>query len=151
MTSFKFIVCGVDDSPESIAALRSAAELARESSARLTLFHAEPAPHGEALFAPPPPLARRSTPPPPEDRWCELASGISGRPVELHYATGDAGARLVEFAREGGADLIVLGCRARSAPAFAIGSVVAKVLVHAPCPVLVIPSPEGSAFPGVII
>lgn len=140
MASFKSIVCGVDDSPQSVLALRSAAGLARESSAKLTLFHAEPAPRGEALFAPPPPLATRSAPPPPDERWCELASSIRGQPVELHYATGDAGARLVEFAREGGADLIVLGTKARNAPAFAIGSVVAKVLVHAPCPVLIIPS-----------
>jgi nucleotide-binding universal stress UspA family protein len=143
MASFKSIVCGVDDSPQSMVALRRAAELARESSAKLTLFHAEPAPHGEALFAPPSPIARRSASPPPEEHWCEVASGIFGQPVELHYATGDAGARLVEFAREGASDLIVLGSKARSAPAFAIGSVVAKVLVHAPCPVLIIPSQPG--------
>ncbi len=141
MTSFKSIVCGVDDSPQSMVALRGAAHLARESSAKLTLFHAEPAPRGEALFAPPPPFARRSAEPLPEGRWCELASGISGRPVELHYATGDAGAQLVEFARENKSDLIVLGSKARNAPALAIGSVVARVLVHAPCPVMVIPSP----------
>jgi nucleotide-binding universal stress UspA family protein len=149
MGSFRSIICGVDDTPQSMEALRRAASLARAESAKLTLFHAELPPRGEALFAPPAPLVTVSAPPPPEERWCELASGIRGQPVELHYATGDAGARLVEFARAGNADLIVLGSKARNAPAMAIGSVVAKVLVHAPCPVLVVPCPAGSAFPAV--
>ncbi|MGZ6124619.1 MAG: universal stress protein [Myxococcales bacterium] len=140
MASFKSIVCGVDDSPQSMVALRGAAHLARESSAKLTLFHAEPAPRGEALFAPPAPLLSRSAPPPPEERWCEVASEFRGEPVELHYGTGDAAERLVQFARENDADLIVLGSKAHNAPSMAIGSVVAKVLVHAPCPVLVVPS-----------
>jgi nucleotide-binding universal stress UspA family protein len=143
MTSFKSIVCGVDDSPQSMLALRAAAQLAREGSAKLTLFHAEPAPRGEVLFAPPAAIAHRSAEPPAEERWCELASTISGRPVELHYATGDAGEELVAFARQGKSDLIVLGSRARTAPALALGSVVPRVLVHAPCAVLVIPSPRG--------
>lgn len=144
MPSFKSIVCGMDDSAQSMAALCRAAELARESSAKLTLFHAEPAPRGEVLFAPPSPRARKAGALPPDERWCEEAARIRGQPVELHYATGDAGAQLVEFARGGGADLIVLGSKARSAPAFAIGSVVAKVLVRAPCPVLVVPSPAAA-------
>lgn len=140
MPSFNSIVCAVDDSPQSMVALRGAAQLARESAAKLTLFHAEPPPRGEVLFAPPLPPAHRSAEPPAEERWCELASAIAGRPVELHYATGDAGTELVEFARQCKSDLIVLGSRARTAPALALGSVVPRVLVHAPCAVLVIPS-----------
>jgi len=142
MPFFKSIVCGVDDSPQSLLALRAAAQLARESSAKLTLLHAEAPPRGEALFAPPAPFGPASAEPPNEERWCELASSISGRPVELHYATGDAGAQLVTFAQEGKCDLVVLGSRARNAAALALGSVVPKVLLHAPCAVLVIPSPR---------
>ena len=134
MASFTSILCGVDESPQSLEAVRRAARLARESSAKLTLLHAEPAPRGDTLRAAPP----------PEESWCALASEIRGQRVELHYATGEPGSRIVEFARENGSDLIVLGSRARNTPALAIGSCIAKVLVHAPCPVLVVPEASRS-------
>ena len=144
MASFTSILCGVDDSPQSMDALRRAAALARESSAKLSLLHVEPPPRGEALFAPPSPLARRGAEPPPEERWCAIASDIRGERVELHYATGDPGGGIVDFARQNGNDLIVLGSKARNAPALAIGSCILKVLVHAPCPVLVVPFIPGA-------
>ncbi len=140
MASFTSILCGMDDSLQSVEALRRAARLAREQSAKLTLLHVEAPPRGEALFAPPAPVAMRTQPPPPEEHWCAIASDLRGEKVQLHYATGEPGARLVEFARENGADLIVLGSKARSTPALAIGSCIARVLVHAPCPVLVVPA-----------
>lgn len=145
MGSFNSILCGVDDSPQSMEAIRRAARIARESAGKLTLLYAEPPPRGEALFAPPAPLARRGAAPPPEERWCAVASDVRGERVDLHYATGDPGGCLVEFARQNGIDLIVLGSRARSAPALAIGSCILKVLVHAPCPVLVVPQGTGNA------
>ena len=138
MSSFDSIVCGVDPSPQSTEALRRAARLARESGARLTLIHVEPPPRGEALFAPP--MARAPvTEPPSEESWCQLASELRGEQVELHYAMGEPGARIVEFAREHRADLIVLGSAARSAPALALGSCITRVIAHAPCPVLIVP------------
>lgn len=136
MGEFKSILCGVDDAPHSMHALQRAAALARDLSARLTLLHVEPEPRGEALFAPPP--AGRGKPPPPEEKWCDRATAIRGQQVELHYATGDAAEQIVAFARKNACDVIVLGSRARAAAALALGSVAARVLVHAHCPVLVV-------------
>jgi len=148
MAAFNSILVAVDDSPQSWEALRRGAALARESSAKLALLYVEPAPHGELLFGAQGALRGKDVAPPPEERWCDLASEIRGERVGLHYATGEPGARIVEFARETRSDLIVLGSRARSTPALAIGSCIAKVVVHAPCPVLIVPERSGSASAG---
>jgi nucleotide-binding universal stress UspA family protein len=132
-----------------LEALRTAAALGRQLSATVVLLHVEPPPRGDVIFAPPRPF--RSRPPPAEESWCELASGIRGEPVLLHYATGDASEQIVEFARKSACDLIVLGSGARRIASFALGSVAAGVLVHAHCPVLIAherPQAAASAFEG---
>ncbi|HET9752893.1 MAG TPA: universal stress protein [Myxococcales bacterium] len=146
---WKSIVCGVDSRPGCAASLRLAARLAREQSATLILVHAEEA-AGEAPFAPP--LSRA----PPrhqveETRWAALASDLRGEPVRLETLTGDPADAIVEFARKSGCDLIVVGSHAHSRATLALTSVVGKLLAHAPCPVIVVPSGMEdwrSDFPG---
>lgn len=136
MGSFKSILCCVDNSPHSLNALRSAAALAREVGAGLVLLHVEPKPSAEMTLAPFP--SDRSAPPPMEERWCAIASDIRHESVPLHYATGSAAEKIVEFAGQFACDLIVLGSKARTPASLALGSVAAKVLVHARCPVLIV-------------
>lgn len=136
----KSILCAVEGSPQSLDALRYAARLANKLSARLTLLHVEPVPRGGVLFAPYSPEE-----PPDEERWNAIASGLLGRPVEVHYATGDAANEIVRFARKANIDLIVLGSKARNSASLAMVSAVGGVLPHAPCPVTVVPAGSEAA------
>ena len=131
----KIILCAVEGSPDSLDALRYAARLARGLSARLLLLHVESPPHGGLFF---PPYSRSE--PPDEEAWTEIASGLLGDKVEVHYATGDAGREIVRFARKVNSDLIVLGSKGRNAASLAIASAISSVLPHAPCPVTVVPA-----------
>jgi len=58
---------------------------------------------------------------------------------EIYVPIGDPFAKLMELAREIGADLVVMATRGRGGVAhLVLGSVAAKVIRHAPCPVLVV-------------
>jgi nucleotide-binding universal stress UspA family protein len=66
--------------------------------------------------------------------------GTDGVPIEVHARTGRPADILVEAAR--GADLLVVGRRGRGGPLHAtpLGSVGLAAVVHASCPVLVVPA-----------
>ena len=50
---------------------------------------------------------------------------------------------LIEYARTGGFDLLVVGRKGHSAlERFLLGSVTLKLAAHAPCPLLIVPKPE---------
>jgi nucleotide-binding universal stress UspA family protein len=139
----KSILCAVENLPRSLDPLRYAARLARDLSAKLVLLHVESEPRGGVLFD-----AFSPDDPPDEEKWNSIASGLLGRPVEVHYATGDAAREIVRFARKAKVDLIVLGTSARNPAALAIVSTVGGVLPHAPCPVTVVPAGSEAAQVG---
>ncbi|GAB6281202.1 MAG: universal stress protein [Thermovirga sp.] len=67
------------------------------------------------------------------------ASGI-GKPMEMsiHVATGSAYDKIVSFAEEKDADMIMIGHRGLSdLKRFFLGSVASKVVAHSPCSVYV--------------
>ncbi|HUJ24503.1 MAG TPA: universal stress protein [Myxococcales bacterium] len=141
MALWKSIACAVDESDGSDRAIGAAARLAHELDAELVLIHVDPpieGEGGEAVFAPPP--ARRILDLHRDriERWSAAASDMRGEPVRVQLASGDAASEIVAFARTSHCDLLVIGSRARSPLSLALGSVAAKVLVHAPCPVLVV-------------
>jgi len=138
MPMWKSILCGINSRPGCIEAVRLAARLARDQSATLVLLHVEKETGGEALLAPPPAMVAAR-----EDhtaRLSGLASDVRGEAVRTEYATGDPAAGIVDFVRKAGCDLIVLGSHAHNRATLALTSVVGKVLAHAPCPVIVVPS-----------
>jgi nucleotide-binding universal stress UspA family protein len=68
----------------------------------------------------------------------EMAVGL---PVETFVQSGYPGSTIVEFAKDHGIDLIVVGTLGKSGiEALLLGSVAGKVVRHAPCPVLVVKS-----------
>jgi nucleotide-binding universal stress UspA family protein len=152
MAMWESIVCGIDSRPGCVEAVRLAARLAREQSASLVLLHVEKKREGEALLAPPP--ARIAVPAGDETaRWSGIASDLRGGPVRTEVTTGDPADGIVEFARKSGCDLIVIGSHARNRATLALTSVVGRVLAHAPCAVIVVPSGMEdlkSDFPGQI-
>jgi universal stress protein A len=149
MPMWKSIVCGVDSRPGGVEAVRLAARLARDQSATLVLLHAEES-GGEAPLAPPQARAAPARKVHAAD-WTGLASDLRGEPVRMDTVIGDPAHAIVEFARTSGCDLIVVGSHAHSRAALALTSVVGKLLAHAPCPVIVVPSGMEdwrSDFPG---
>lgn len=149
MAMWKSILCGVDSRPGSIESLRLAARLAREQSATLSLVHVEES-GGESLLTPPV-VTAGSAREVHASRWAALASDLRGEPVRVETAFGDPADAIVELARKSGCDLIVVGSHARTRAALALTSVVGKLLAHARCPVIVVPSGMEdlqSDFPG---
>jgi nucleotide-binding universal stress UspA family protein len=140
----KRILVGVDGSTYSLAAVRTAAELAAEGGAEsVTLINVIPVAtslKGSMLVAAP-----------PEDieAW-ELFDQPkrvlkdAGVEPKLLLREGDPANEIVSAARDGGYDLIVVGHRGLSPiRAFLLGSVSDRVVMHAPCSVLVVrPAPD---------
>ena len=140
---FKKILCAVDFSECSFAAMQSSAQLAAESGAALTLVHVWQPPirtrDSAALLA--------------DDLHAEFVAECNkgldkaraqalaqGAPrVETKLLAGVAWDCLVkEAASDPGYDLIVVGTHGRSGIEHVlVGSVAEKVVRHAPCPVLV--------------
>lgn len=75
----------------------------------------------------------------------EIGDGISW---QVHLATGDPAEKIVEFVRDNGISLVVLG---RPRPHFLrstlFGSVATKVAREVGCPLLIVPEPESGETP----
>ncbi|HEY7560647.1 MAG TPA: universal stress protein [Gaiellaceae bacterium] len=150
------IVCGVDGSPDSNAAVAVAARMADRLGARLVLAHvAEPVltyshavPFGGLSNAAP--LAREELMAAQEEsgaRMLEDAARGAGITDAVHrLAVGLPAEQLVEIADDEGAELIVVGSRGRGALKTAfLGSVSSSLVGIARCPVLIVPpGAEGS-------
>jgi nucleotide-binding universal stress UspA family protein len=137
------VVVGVDGSPNSIAALRWAADWARATGAHVRAIYAWRLP---AMVVPP---AHLGVGPPPadeprEEAERELASFVAaaGLPgdvaVEAHTREGSPAQALLDEA--GRAGMMVVGARGHEGfVGLLLGSVATAVAHHAPCPVAVIP------------
>jgi nucleotide-binding universal stress UspA family protein len=133
------LVCGVDESDCSRGAARIAARLAGQLRLRLLLVHvgeaSGPAGNGDAVTAVEPADGRKAQ---------YLLSAVAVEedlgPVEPRIEFGAPAERLVAVAESEDAELIVVGCRGRGAlRAALLGSVSAKLIALAPCPVLIVP------------
>ena len=141
------IVCGVDGSPDSQAALDVAAQLADRLGSTLVLAHvAEPASVAYAAACPlgtTGPMAVADEAESKEDSklLLERVAVAAGLPdAERRTAIGHPAERLAELADEENAELIVVGSRGRGALKSAfLGSVSYSLVGIARCPVLIVP------------
>jgi nucleotide-binding universal stress UspA family protein len=143
------IVCGVDGSPDSRAALRVAADLAKRLGAKLVLAHVIE--HVEAPDAVVGPMGTGTMPRPllidaPEQKeagdqlLAQIANAAGVEQAERRVVFGFAGERLADLADEEQAELVVVGSRGRGAfKAAFLGSVSTNLIGAARCPVLVVP------------
>jgi nucleotide-binding universal stress UspA family protein len=143
MAEWKKILCAVDFSDVSRAALAEAAALARRLDAALALVH---------VYEPPPPVALDVVVPTEGllesassdvearlEAWTDDAQALAGRPVRAIVRIGAAAAELVRCAAQEGADVLVLGTHGRTGlKHLVLGSVAERVLREAACPVLVV-------------
>ena len=130
------ILCPIDFSDSSHAALRTACDLARRFGAQIDLLHViEPLPTSELMVAQPYdyPLERvrgELSRLPPSD--------MGPQPVRRAVKIGYPADVIIACAREIDADLIVLGTHGRTGLThLLLGSVAERVVQRAPCPVLV--------------
>jgi nucleotide-binding universal stress UspA family protein len=144
------IVCGVDGSPGSQAALRVAAGLADQLGITLILAHVAELAHVPYAAAYPfGGLAGATVMTEETDSEKEAAARLLER-VAVEAGLGDAerrveighpAERLADLADEEDADLIVVGSRGRSAlKAAFLGSVSYNLVGIARCPVLIVPA-----------
>jgi len=141
---WKKILCPVDFSPASRETLDVAMDLARRFGSALTLFHAYPLPGytlPEGTVLPRPQMLQELAE--QTDRhlaeWKDLACGRGVASVETAKSVGEPAAEIVEFAQQGGFDLIVMSTHGRTGIAHALlGSVAERVVRRSPVPVLTI-------------
>ncbi|HKT60226.1 MAG TPA: universal stress protein [Gemmatimonadales bacterium] len=129
---FDRILVAVDGSPRGSAVLRFAIAFARELGAGLRVLTVErPRPGEPVELAVAVPAARG------ESIQAELNRG-SRLQVEVRH--GDVAEQILDAAREGGEDVVVIGCH-RGGPAGVIeaGSTARRVIHQAPCAVVTVP------------
>src|SRR4051794_19057537 len=146
---YRNILVAVDGSPDADAALAHAAALARDQHARLTLVTAVPQLPATAM------LASGATPPRSEvmRHYAELLrTATAALPEDVSVTTllveGPAARALVERARSGAFDLIVMGSHGHGRlHTSLLGCVSQKVLAASPIPVLLIRAPDPALAP----
>jgi len=141
---WKRILCPVDFSDTSRAALETAVELATTFGAELLLVHAYPIPgytfpDGSAVAS-----ARMLQDLADEaarhlEEWKGLAREAGAQRVEVERAVGDPAGEIVRIAKEHECDLVVMGTHGRTGIEHALmGSIAERVVRKAACPVLTI-------------
>lgn len=141
---YRNILVAVDGSPDADAALAHAAALARDQHARLTLLTAIPPIPATAL------LATGAAPPRGEvvKHYAELLRrAAASLPADVSVTTllveGPAAKALIERARSGAFDLVVMGSHGHGRlHQSLLGCVSQKVLHASPIPVLLTRAPE---------
>jgi universal stress protein A len=145
MIEFHRILAPTDFSVPARAALIYAAALAEKFASELIVLHVV---QDLAIFLPDAVTVTPVALPPAEEMTAAVREGITrfiqnsnlaGRTIREEVREGTPHAEIVEFAREAGVDLIVMGTHGRSGLShMLLGSVTEKVVRTAPCPVLTV-------------
>ncbi len=138
---FKKILVAVDFSSPSHHALRTAAGLAAESDAQLTIAHFWQVPLlGAELPVPMQAVEEmRSAAKQQLATWTVEATKLANKPVTSVFELGVPWDELVKLLARDSYDLVVLGTHGRTGLKHVLlGSVAEKVVRHAPCAALVV-------------
>lgn len=143
---FRNILVPLDESEYSERALSHAQELASANEGRVTLLtvllrpDSPNIPHVPKLDAASEQRAQVYL-----DGIVERVRASGFQNVETHVAFGEPAGAIADLAKSGDADLIVMSTHGLGASGrYALGSVALKVLMTAPCPVLMVRIPEQS-------
>lgn len=143
---FKKILCPVDFDENSIAALDTAADMARRSGALLEVLHVVPMiiqPGETPVYIDVYSAEDQAS----RDKLIELAKQhLGGVKHQLKITVAQPSAAILHAQKADGADVIVMSTHGRRGIAhLVLGSVAERVVREAPCPVLTVhgrPSPE---------
>jgi nucleotide-binding universal stress UspA family protein len=141
---WKRILCPIDFSDASRAALEAAAAVAKRYGAKVSLFHAYPVPGytfpdgsyvaSSKMLEELSEQAQRHL-----EEWKAIAEGLGIAQVEIATAIGEPSHEILAFAKAQKADLVVLGTHGRTGIQHALmGSVAERVVRRASCPVLTV-------------
>jgi nucleotide-binding universal stress UspA family protein len=145
---WKRILCPIDFSDASRAALEAAAEVAKRYGAKVALFHAYPVPgytFPDGSFVASSKMLDELSEQAQRHlvEWKAIAEGLGIASVEIATAIGEPAHEILAFAKEHQADLLVLGTHGRTGIQHALmGSVAERVVRRSTCPVLTVrPAP----------
>jgi nucleotide-binding universal stress UspA family protein len=128
------ILCAADTARETGASLATVAELARASGAEVTVLYSLEVPGWLTAL---PPGAREEA----KGRLGDLvAQHAADLRVNIVVTEGPASRRILERAAHDETDLIIVGGRRPGGDIPVFGSTAIRVMRHAPCPVLALPS-----------
>jgi len=147
---WKRILCPVDFSDASRAAMEVAADLAKRFGGEVVLLHAYPVPgytfpDGSVVASPKMMQELADQAKKHLDEWRSDAEKLLGAPrVAAETAIGEPAAEILALAKARGADLVVMGTHGRTGLEHALmGSIAERVVRRAHCPVLTVrPSPR---------
>ncbi len=140
---WKKILCPVDFSDPARAAMKAAAELSAHFGADLTLFHAYQLPgytlpEGSVVASPKMLQDLADQAEAHLEEWRATAERLGAPRVTTAKAIGDPALEVVQLARDGAYDLVVVGTHGRTGLRRAVfGSVAERIAREAPCAVLV--------------
>lgn len=153
MTPFQRILVPTDFSKHSAEAVRTAADLSQRYRATLTLVYVfEPVtyalPEGHVMQAPPRIDEVQSVFEQRLLQACADAKIAGAQRVDSKLLTGPIATEIVDLAKRGEHDLIVMGTHGRTGLRhLMLGSVAEKVVRTAPCAVLTVREPPEEATP----
>lgn len=128
--SYEQIICGVDGSETSLAALKEASKLAGSEGAKLTVLYAQQEDSEHVATAA------------SGDEVLERALVVARKEdiePDTRLEHGDPSEVLIDVAEKVGADLLVVGNKGMTGvQRFLLGSVPNKVSHHAPCDLLIV-------------
>jgi nucleotide-binding universal stress UspA family protein len=138
----KKILCPVDLSETSRHALREAIRVTRLEGGTLTVLRVHQ-PHAvgsfEDLSDDMQPVLEKGDLKAFEEWLEEERRAADGQEIAGQFLVGEPASTIVDVAKEGGYELVVIGNKGRSAiNRFLLGSVTSKVMHHAPCNVLLV-------------
>lgn len=140
---FRKVLCPIDFSEHSLAALAIALKVAQQNDAKIYLLNVAPVPAGAVGFQP---IPMDPYPYLEKDRQEQLAKLARERiPAATRYETlvisGDPAEQVLNTARSFDIDLIVMGTHGRrSLSRLVLGSVAERVVRESPTPVLTVHS-----------
>jgi len=147
MAEVRRILCPIDFSETSRAALRWAVELARRFSAELTLLHVYQAPTlsmPDGMVVGGPDVLTDIAHQVDESlrAWRDEAEALGATGVSIDSTLGATYPEITRYAADRAVDLIVIGTHGRTGLAHALlGSTAEKVVRHAACPVVTVRAP----------
>jgi nucleotide-binding universal stress UspA family protein len=136
MPRFSKILCPVDFDANSLRALRTASEMARERKATLYLLHVVALPPGPEVALPFGQIERQA-----RARLERLARpSLRGKVrYEIEVMMGDPAVETLRIANRLGANLIIVATHGRRGlRRLVLGSVAERIIREAPCPVLAV-------------
>jgi len=148
MLLLKKILYPTDFSKLSYEALKVACEYAKQFSAELYIMHVVPVVPAVTAYTPSSrsfnvPLYQENLEADTKERLLKVVEEKVPKEIQTQVivASGNAGDEIVRFAKEGKADLIVISSHGETAGRhYIFGNVAEKVVRHATCPVLTIPT-----------